>query len=364
MEDSDINEILDVYYEPGMQSINKVYTRLADKFTKSEIKNAIKNQNTFQLNKRITRQDLEDRFLKVVGKPNHYQMDLFFMKPKYKKFNEGKIIFLTIISLATRYGYLYPIKTKKADQIKYALNQFIEDQKERPEFDRCKYVMADSGSEFFSKSVIEYLNNNGIELFYTNKSASNTNALSVCERFNRTCREMITSYLISSGGNKYIDAIPEMIDNYNNNIHRTMGKKPIDVTENDVIERNETEEEHNKTIYNMMNQFNVDDPVRIIKKKGLFDKGKNFVLSDKIYLISRVSGNRVYLKNEQGKENIIPRYFHEIQKADDVEFRKEKNIYNKKEIKSEDKKIKHMRKLKREGLDITEKEVEEILNHN
>ena len=76
-------------------------------------------------------------------------------------------------------------------------------------------------------------------------------------------------------------------------------------------------------------------------------------VSDKIYLISRLAGNKIYLKNEDGKELKNPKYIFEIQKVENIDKSqiRQKNKESRQELKKEQKNIDISKKLKREGID-------------
>ena len=66
------------------------------------------------------------------------------------------------------------------------------------------------------------------------------------ERFNRTIRSKIDTYMLENNTKKYIDVIQKLVDNYNNTVHRTTNKKPNDINEDGENEiYNETAKKHN-----------------------------------------------------------------------------------------------------------------------
>ena len=66
--------------------------------------------------------------------------------------------------------------------------------------------------------------------------------------------------------NVYFDVLDDIVNKYNNTVHRTIKMKPIDVTSNSSAEYNEDSNEKDPT-------FKVGDHVRISQYKNIFAKG-------------------------------------------------------------------------------------------
>ena len=66
--------------------------------------------------------------------------------------------------------------------------------------------------------------------------------------------------------NVYVDVLDDIVNKYNNTVHRVIKLKPVDVTDDLFAEYNE---ETNKKDPN----FKVGDHVRISKYKNIFAKG-------------------------------------------------------------------------------------------
>ena len=91
------------------------------------------------------------------------------------------------------------------------------------------------------------------------------------ERFNRTLKSRLEMFFTDTKKHVWIDALDIFIANYNDTYHRTIGMAPSSVTI-------DNQEEVYKRIYPNVKQskpcyFEVNDRVRIIRKKNLFDKG-------------------------------------------------------------------------------------------
>ena len=61
----------------------------------------------------------------------------------------------------------------------------------------------------------------------------------VAERFIRTLKNKIFKHMTAISKNFYFDVLDEIVNNYNNLVHKTIKMKPIDVTPGSYIECNE-----------------------------------------------------------------------------------------------------------------------------
>ena len=61
----------------------------------------------------------------------------------------------------------------------------------------------------------------------------------VAERFIRTLETKIHKKMTAISKNIYFDALDDIVDKYNNTIHRTIKMKSIDVTDDSYVEYNE-----------------------------------------------------------------------------------------------------------------------------
>ena len=61
----------------------------------------------------------------------------------------------------------------------------------------------------------------------------------VAERFIRTLKNKIFKHMRAISKNIYFDELDDIVNKYNNTVHRTIKKKPIDVTSDSFVEYNE-----------------------------------------------------------------------------------------------------------------------------
>ena len=81
--------------------------------------------------------------------------------------------------------------------------------------------------------------------------------------------------------NVYFDVLDDIVNKYNNTVHRTIKMKPIDVTSDSYAEYNEDSNEKDP-------KFKVGDHVRISKYKNIFAKGYTQNWSEEVFIISKI----------------------------------------------------------------------------
>ena len=88
----------------------------------------------------------------------------------------------------------------------------------------------------------------------------------VAERFIRTLKNKIFKHMTAIFKNVYFDVLDNIVNKYNNIVHKTIKIKSIDVTGDSYAEYNENPNKKDP-------KFKVGDHVRISKYKNIFAKG-------------------------------------------------------------------------------------------
>ena len=124
--------------------------------------------------------------------------------------------------------------------------------------------------------------------------------------------------------NVYFDALDDIVNKYNNTVHRTIKMKPIDVTSDSYAEYNE---DFNKKDP----KFKVGDHVRISKYKNIFAKGYTQNWSE-VFVVSKIKNTVLwtYVISDLNGEPITGSFYEkELQKTSQEKFRIEKIIKRK-----------------------------------
>ena len=97
-------------------------------------------------------------------------------------------------------------------------------------------------------------------------SAYNEGKSVVAEIFIRNLKNKLFKHMTAVSKNVYFDVLDDIVNKYNNTVHKTIKMKPIDVTSDSYAECNEDSNEKDL-------KFKVGDHVRISKYKNIFAKG-------------------------------------------------------------------------------------------
>ena len=102
----------------------------------------------------------------------------------------------------------------------------------------------------------------------------------VAERFIRTLKNRIFKHMATISKNVYFDVLDDIVNKYNNKVHRTIKTKPIDVTSNSYAE-------YNKDFNKKDPKFKVGDHVRISKYKNTFANKYTPIWSE-VFVVSKI----------------------------------------------------------------------------
>ena len=114
--------------------------------------------------------------------------------------------------------------------------------------------------------------------------------------------------------NVYFDVLDDIVNKYNNTVHRTIKMKPIDVTDDSYVDYNE---DFNKKDP----KFKIGDHVRISKYKNIFAKGYTPNWSEEIFVVNKIKnivglGPWTYVINDLNGEEISESFYEkELQKT-------------------------------------------------
>ena len=120
------------------------------------------------------------------------------------------------------------------------------------------------------------------------------------ERFIRTLENKIFKHMTAISKNVYFNVLDDIVNKYNNTVHRTINMKPIDVKDNTYVDSK-------KEVINKDPKFKVGDHIIISEYKNIFAKGYTPNRSEEAFIISKIK-NKVpwtYVINDLNGEDII-----------------------------------------------------------
>src|SRR5882724_1767033 len=282
-----VNKLLEsIYFNPSnpgsFGGVNRLKheANLIDKKIDSEaVLNFLKTQDSYTLHRDIVRKFKRQSVL-VSGIDAQWQADLVIM-PEMAHYNDGYPNILTVIDVFSKYAWARPLLTKFPDSVINAFQSIFDVSGRKPE-----KLQTDKGTEFVNAQFQAFLKQNNIYFFTTESELK----ASVCERFNRTLKTRMWRYLTFKNTKRYIDVLDDLLNSYNNSVHRTIGVAPASVNETNQskiwqrvygsLERVATGKKKPK--------FFVNEAVRTNTLKGKFETGYTGQWTDEIFYIDKI----------------------------------------------------------------------------
>ena len=209
----------------------------------------------------------------------------------------------------SKYAWVVPWKDKRGIN---NVNAFQKISKGR----KPNKIWVDQGGEFYNILKI-----NNIKMYSTYNEVKSV----VPERFIRTLKNKIFKHMTALWKNVYFDLLDNIVDKYNNTVHRTMKMKPIDVASDSYAEYNE---DSNVT----KPKFKVGDHVRISKCKKIFANGYTQNWLEEVFVISKIKDTVLWtylISDWNGEKNAGSFYEKEMPKTSQEKLRIEKVLKRK-----------------------------------
>jgi transposase InsO family protein len=225
-----------LYYNPsepasygGVERLYRQARQLNPQITRKTVKDWLSGELTYTLHKPVRYRFPRNRVY-VADKDDQWQADLADMKSISRR-NRGYSYLLTVIDVFSKYAWVRPLKTKKPVEVIAAFKDIFAEGR------RPTALQTDRGTEFKNRFFINFLRDEQIQ-FFTSKNQ--TTKCAVVERFNRTLKGRLYRYFTAKGTNTWIDVLQEVVDSYNQSIHRSIKMAPTAVTDDNtsLVHRN------------------------------------------------------------------------------------------------------------------------------
>lgn len=221
------------------------------------------------------RRNYPRRHVDIRGLDETWQADLVDMSAYASQNTQHKFL-LTVIDIFSKVAWAVPMKSKNAKDTTSAMRSILTKGR------IPKNLHVDRGREFYNADFQALMKQHNIHMYstYSNLKAS------ICERFNRTLKNKMWIQFSLRGSYKWTDILDNLISEYNNSVHRTIGMKPKNVNsknEKHVLQRFcKAQAPVKKT------KFRRGDKVRISKFKNVFAKGYTPNWTTEIFTIDQV----------------------------------------------------------------------------
>ena len=227
-------------------------------FDKKSKGSGIINESNYQLANELHKpiiKKFKKRKVYSSFKDNIWRVGLIDMQ-SLSKYYKGIKYLLCAINLFSKHASVIPLKDKKGTTTVNAFQKIIS-QGRKP-----NKIWVDQGSEFYNQSFNDFLKINNIEMYSTFNEGKSV----VAERFIKTLKNKIFKPMTATSKNVYFDVLDDIVNKFNNTVHRTIKMTPIDLANDSFAEYNEESNKKNP-------KFKFGDHVRISKYKNIFAKG-------------------------------------------------------------------------------------------
>ena len=132
---------------------------------------------------------------------------------------------LTVIDVFSKFAWVAPVKSKDGAAVTAAFREVLEGAAPR----RPRRLQTDNSKEFYNTSFTNLMRRHGIQHFASERDQK----AAVVERFNRTIKTRLWTYMSGRGTLRYLGLLAQLSDSYNHSLHRSIGMAPAKVQEHD-----------------------------------------------------------------------------------------------------------------------------------
>ena len=286
------------------------------------VENVLKQEQAYTLHK-PARRHFPRNHIYVKGIDGQWQGDLADMQSLSRQ-NDGMRYILTVIDVFSKFAWAQPVRSKDAGTIRDAFRDVMRAAAPR----KPPRLQTDKGKEFFNKEFDALVRRHGIQHFATESDQK----AAVVERFNRTLKTRLWTYMSDRGGVRWVDVLQDIVTAYNQSYHRSIKMKPADVQKSD----------ENKLWARLYGDGNTElkreriapgSMVRISNVKGIFEKGYMPNWSKEHFTVNasppgpprKNTKRRIYKLTDYDGEPMLGSYYpEEVQQITDNQYRIEK----------------------------------------
>lgn len=284
----------------SFKTLARAAKRIDSSITQSYTKDWLTRQNVYTAHRRRIKK-FHRRKIITRGIDDIHQADLMDCS-KIARFNGGVRFLLVSIDCFSRFAFCRPIKRKTGNQVAIALESIFQTEGRIPN----KYQV-DQGTEFWNVHVQTVLRKYNVHCYWVNSPLK----AALIERFIRSFRSIMAKAMYNRHTPRYIDVLPKLLSMYNTRAHRSLGRfAPIEVNksnENYLWDKQYRDQFPKKTTFT----FNIDDPVKVVLKKKLFEKEWTHSWTKDIFFIAfRQNTKPPTYKLRDGTGTILPRTFY------------------------------------------------------
>jgi len=309
-----------IYFNPrkpgsfqGAQKLRQTARKEGQPLGRQRITRWLNNEESFSSHRAFLPGAIQRSRVFVKGMFDQYDADLADFQ-KLADSNDGYRFILVVIDVFTRYLWAIPLKSKKNTDVINGFEHIFRNEGKVP-----RRLRTDQGVEFTGNIMTEFYEHYNVTHFVTYNEVKANYA----ERVIRTLKGKITRYLAYQKTWRYIDVLADLVESYNNTIHKSIQLAPIDVNQENEIPlwwmQYRPREPYDPNGSLPSYKFKVGDSVRIADTRGLFSRDWRLRWSEEIFkIVTRDLRDMIpiyKLEDEQGEEIKGTFYENEMQKV-------------------------------------------------
>ena len=237
-----------------------------------------------------------------------------------------------------RYKYLLnnidawsvPLKSKTGQEVSKGFKSVLKDR-------TLELLWVDQESEFDIQKFKKLLEDKDIEMYH----AFNQGKSVVIERFNRALKGKMFRYFSANNTYNYISLLPQLVEQYNNTKHSSIGMKPVEARktsnantvylnlypETNKTESRKTPKTEGQRTESKAGGQSTECKFKLDSLEGTFDKGYTPNWTEEVFTISGIQYTDPITNTITDLNNHpIEGSFYELQKTDQETYRIEKII--------------------------------------
>src|SRR5690606_902740 len=287
-----INETIDsVYNDCNYFGLDKLFHLIRRKYhgiSRNDVMNYLRNNETHQIHSRPIMKKAILQPIITTEPRERLQIDFIEISDKKKGVNLNFRYILTCIDVFSKYAFCFPTRNKEKNTYLPLIESL---------FEKYKFKILQSDKEFKSNKLKELCDKYNVNQIFSKAYHPQSNGC--IERFNKTLKEQIHKYLTNSGSKVWINALPKIVENYNNSYHSTIKMTPHECFHGSKrtiqrasrgIKKQAKKFLKNITQINKFDNFKVGDYVRVLlTNKSKLDKGYKQNYSRPIFRIKQIN---------------------------------------------------------------------------
>lgn len=334
--------------EVGMinqQAMMKKLKAMGIKITWAKLRHIYATEKSQQVHKPVSKRTLKEQYgeIRAPAPFSRIEIDLADLPHHQNPRNQNMRYLLIAIDTFSRYAWVEPLTKKEALNVAQAFSRIL-DRMQKDFKAKPMNVASDAGAEFKNQNMGRLAEKFKFQQRYARPG--NKHGTALVERFIGTLKGKIKRY-ISTHGKGYISVLQKLVKNYNNTIHSYHKAEPSHAIQFPKVPLLLPPPKVVQTIP-------VGKLVRILRKKGAFDKGDVITYSTELYEVVSVKRNKHFVKNvKTGKEETRGydrRELQVVQQPKEDENEKEVEEYEE-EVEKGKRKRQFSRKVKRAGVE-------------